>query len=350
MPHVYDSIDARGVNAANLSVLLEMDPANPSFWCGYGEMLAAAGETAKAAAAFDRALAIGPNHPPVLMRAANFDFMNGRTEQALHLGARILRQVNVYDEILYSYYVRSGHPLPALLGYAVPATPRVARTWVDWMRRQGSDQDLRDTWAWMRKEQLADENTAALLSRTLWERRSFQAAQEIWADWIRSLGDLEYLTSERLSNRLFQRQPSGSPFDWELISTPGVEAELEDGLELRFLGQQNLEFAGARQLFTAPPGRYRFSAEVKAGGITTDQGPFFRIFDLESPARVNAVSAPILGRSERTRVQVEFSVPPGSQILAVQIERKPSLRFDSKIAGSLHVHRVSISPASAAPR
>ena len=57
---------------------------------------------------------------------------------------------------------------------------------------------------------------------------------------------------------------------------------------MRFLGTENVAFSGVRQFTVVPPGRYRFSAEVSSDNLTTDQGPFFRIFDPANPARLNA--------------------------------------------------------------
>jgi hypothetical protein len=74
----------------------------------------------------------------------------------------------------------------------------------------------------------------------------------------------------------------------------------KDGLEVRFSGKENVTSLGVRQLTTAEPGRYRFSAEVKADELTTDEGPFFL--------------------------------------------RRASLRFDNAIAGTLHIYQVSLAP------
>src|ERR1035438_6167296 len=57
-----------------------------------------------------------------------------------------------------------------------------------------------------------------------------------------------------------------------------------------------------------PAGRYRFSAEVSSENLTTDQGPFFRIFSPANPARLHAESAPILGTVGKHRITVEFTV------------------------------------------
>jgi hypothetical protein len=50
-----------------------------------------------------------------------------------------------------------------------------------------------------------------------------------------------------------------------------------------------------RQFTVAAPGRYRFSAEVASVNLTTDQCPFFRIFDPANPGRLNVETGAIGG-------------------------------------------------------
>jgi hypothetical protein len=349
MDQVFASIDSKGVDVGSMRVLLDIDPSNPSVWCAYGELLAARGEVGKASAVFEQAVSLGPNISPVLMRAVNFDFTHDRVDHGLLLGARLLQQVTVFDEILFSYFLRSGVPVPRLLETAVPSTPRVARAWLVWVQREGTDQNLRDTWSWMKKKQLLDQESAANLTLAFWQRQSYQMAQEVWGDWIHAR-DRDYLQPERLSNRLFQDKPSGSPFDWSLGSPPSVEVARNDGLEIHFSGTENVNFSHIRQFATVAPGRYRFSAEVRAETLTTDQGPFFHIYDADNPGRVNAATAPIKGTLDRSWISVEFGVPASTQLLAVQLDRTASEHFDSKISGTLHVYRVSLAPSSSASR
>jgi hypothetical protein len=102
-----------------------------------------------------------------------------------------------------------------------------------------------------------------------------------------------------------------------------------------------------RQFSVVPPGRYRLSAEVSSDNLTTDQGPFFRIFDPANPGRLNVESAPIQGTVMRTWIGVEFTVTRGTEALAVELERRPSQNFDNRISGTLHIHQVSLVPLAA---
>ncbi len=120
---------AARVQAAQLfRQALARDPASPYRWCSLGETLAEAGQGDAAGYCFGRAVELGPNIPPVLMRAANFDFAAGRTQDALSCTRRILRLVRDYDAVIFSTYARMGVPAAEVLerGFPAGAAPRQA--------------------------------------------------------------------------------------------------------------------------------------------------------------------------------------------------------------------------------
>ena len=117
-----------------------------------------------------------------------------------------------------------------------------------------------------------------------------------------------------------------------------------DGLQIRFSGTDNVDFSQVRQFTTAKAGRYRFSAEVQADGLTTDQRPFFHIFDPFHPNAVDVTMEPLKYNVPRSWMTVQFTVPAGAEALAVQLERHPSHRFENRIAGTVHIYQVSLIP------
>ena len=326
-----------------LKPLLNEDPSNPLVWCTYAELLSANGQTQAAAAGFEQAIALGPGLSPVLMRAANFDFAQGRLDRGFELTKRILAQTDAFDQVLFSYLTRSGLPVSRLAGMAVPAVPRVASAWFSWLRGSGSDADLRELWSWMRKNQLVDPRSATDFAWAFWQRKAFADAQDAWADWSPLSGE-GYLHPQRLANVRFADEPNGSPFDWALTPVAGAEIQRSSGLDIRFSGTENIDFSNVRQFTTVSSGRYRFSAEIEADDVTTDQGPFFHIFDPVNPGRLNVASPPAKGTVARSWITLDVPVASGTHALQIQIERRPSQKFDSKISGTLHVYRVSLLP------
>jgi hypothetical protein len=340
---IYAGIDTSGTNQASLSTLLETDPANPLVWCAYAELLNSRGETGKAAEAFEHAVSLGPGMSPVLMRAANFDFTHGRRDHGIVMASRVLSQTGAFDQMLFSYLLKSGVPVPKLLGGVIPATPRVAQSWLEWLSGQGTDGDILSTWSWMRHCRLTSAKSAGDLAWTLWNRSSYQAAQNLWVEWLGpARGD--YLRPQRLANHRFENAPDLSPFDWTLTPSASVELSRQDGLQIRFSGTDNVDFSQVRQFTTANSRRYRFSAEIQADGLTTDQRPFFHIFDPVHPNVLNVATEPLTYTVPRSWISVPFTVPAATKILEVQIERHPSLRFANRIAGTLHIYQVSLVP------
>ena len=130
---LYRSIDAVGGTPEAIAILVNADAANPLVWCAYAEALSSRGDTLGAQAAFDRAISLGPAMPPVLMRAANFDFTHDRRTHGLLLAARILERTGEFDEIVFSYLQLSGAPVATVLGSGIPAVFRPARSWLAWL-------------------------------------------------------------------------------------------------------------------------------------------------------------------------------------------------------------------------
>jgi hypothetical protein len=340
---LFAAVDAHGMDLANVSELLNLDPANPLVWCTYAELLSSSGQTPQAVSAFEQAVALGPGMSPVLMRAANFDFAKGRADRGFAMTNRILGQTEAFDQILFSYLTHSGLPVSKLAGVAVPPVPRAARSWFSWLRISGSDTDLLELWSWMRQNQLLDQKSATDFAWTFWQRKAFTAAQDAWADWLGPSLD-GYLHPQRLANTRFRDAPNGSPFDWTLTPAAGVEIRRNDGLDIRFSGTDNVGFSNVRQFTTVNSGYYRFSAEISADDVTTDQGPFFHVFDPVNPGRLSVESASAKGTVARSWIMLDVPVPAGTQALEIQMERRPSQKFDNKIGGTLHVYQVSLLP------
>ena len=342
---LYAGMDAAGPDLNNLGELLNEDPSNPSAWCSYAELLWKRGNREGARFAFSRAVSLGPGMSPVLMRAANFEFSQGDEAEALALSKRILHQTGAFDEVLFSYFQRSPAGVPKVLAAGLPADLRAAKAWLAWVGQNGTDQDIADTWGWIKAQPVHDESLAVESVRLLWDRKAFELAQAVWADWVGPAGD--YLKSDRLFNRRFQNPPQASPFDWKLETIPSVEVLRQDGVEMRFLGQENVRFSHIHQFATVSPGRYRFAAEIETHGLSSDQRPYFHVFDVEPQRKLDAQTKAVPADSGRSWITLDFEVPPHTRAIEVEFERRAStgeekVGAENKISGTLHVYQVSL--------
>jgi hypothetical protein len=348
---MYSKIDSDGADNANLAALLMEDPSNPSAWCTYAERLAQTGNVAGAQGAFAHAVSLGPGMAPVLMRAANFDFSQGQWSAGFALSKRVLAQTGAFDQVVFSYLPHAKIATPQVLESALPAQQRSASAWLAWLKENGSDQDVLDTWQWMRTHRLDTRASALELTWTLWARRRYALSQQLWSDWLGAeRGD--YLNPQRLFNRRFQSQPNTSPFDWTLEGSPSVGVSRgspgKDGIEVRFAGTENVAFSGLHQFTTLPAGHYHFAAEIETHDLTTDQRPLFHIVDVEPRRKIDVSTQAIAENAGRSWITLDFDVPPaaytsgGAQAIEIALERYASGKYDNKIAGILHIYQVSL--------
>lgn len=321
---------------SNLSYI-PMNPANPYKWAAYAESLDSSGDVTGASRAFERALALGPSIAPVQMRAFNFHLIHEHPAEVLALGNRILQLTPAYNELIFSDYIgtdtgeilRKGVPsqsLPAYLAWAEGALPTTG---------------LLEIWSWMRERKLTDASSASGLTTALCRRREYSTAARLWAEWLPAERRAGYTLSNFLSNPTFAI-PFKTPLDWTMDSPSGMEGLHKDGLTVTFPGTVNLAYNNVRQLSAVMPGPYVFTAIVEGIGITTNEGPFFHLFDADHHGEFTVATEQIRGTTKRKTVEVRFVVRPETKALVTQLERRISEKLDNKIAGTLKVYEVTL--------
>ena len=115
-------------------------------------------------------------------------------------------------------------------------------------------------------------------------------------------------------------------------------------LRIQFNGTANVDFHHISLNAVVPPGRYRFHARIRTEHLTTDQGLFFRIADPEAPNRLTAETTPVLGTSDWHDIQSVFAVGPTTRFIEISVNRRPSLRFENKINGTIWIEGLSWAP------
>ncbi len=88
----------------------------------------------------------------------------------------------------------------------------------------------------------------------------------------------------------FESEPLDGGLDWRVMPMQGVEAATDSSifysgtrsLEIRFFDAGNIFYRHVLQFVPVRPNaRYRFTAYLRAAGITTDSGLFLQIQDPE---------------------------------------------------------------------
>lgn len=316
------------------------DAASPYRWARNGEALQEAGDIEGARRCFRRALELAPRLPQIWMRAANFYLFLDEPAEMARCGARVLKMVPDYDEIIFSYFDRL-----ALDTGLVLSRLEDSRAGQSYLRHLVATRNLsaaRPAWAWLAERGWADDRIASDYVDFLLREGEPRPAVAAWAAYLGSRAK-GYPASEALFNGSFYNEPSGCAFDWRITPVEGVEAVREAGaLRLRFLGSANVAYDHAVQAAYVSPGVYRLSASVRTENLTTNEGIALRVYDAESPGRLDARTGALLGTNDWTQVTQKVVVPPGTRLLMVRIVRNASLKFDNQIGGTAWISGVSL--------
>ncbi len=263
--------------------------------------------------------------------------------------SRILDLVEEYDPVVFEMFDALPVRVEELLGRGVPATPRPARAWLRHQIAKGRTAGAEATWGWARARGFADDALAGEYAEFLIRQGRAEQAARSWADYLGPRrGD--YRRTNYLFNESFEAPATGSPFDWRITPAPGAEIGLEAGeayaglqaLKVRFLGEENLDFHHVAQRAVTPPGRWRLEAWVRSEELTTNEGVRLRVWDVDAPGRLDAVTEAVTGSKPWTKLATEFRIPEGARLVEVQVVRRPSLKLDNKIRGAVWVDVVRL--------
>ena len=325
------------------------DAGSPDRWCDLAGALTQYGQTEQARYCYSRALQLAPNSPQVWLRAANFSYASGDNHKAVTQYARVLRLTPVYEQVVFGYYGLMGLPLGEILEQGIPAEREVAQSYFRFLLEAASDQDVGEAWRWVTSRRFADDTLAGQYVETLLGRREYEDAAAGWTQYLggRAAG---YRQSSYLYNGDFEEEPTGSVFDWRLSPADGVTLELDGSvshsgrrsLRVELGGKTNLSYGGVAQRTVIRAGTYRLRAYAKTEGIGTDRGLAVRVFDVESPGRLDVRTEELTGTGDWKLLEQTFTAGQGTRLIEVQLSREPSLKFDNKIRGTLWLDGVRL--------
>jgi hypothetical protein len=336
---------------ALLQEAVRRDPSSPYRWAALGENYLASENTEAARHAMTRAAELGPNVPPILIRAANFHFAVDEPGAAMSYGHRILALIPDYDAVVFALYARMEIPVAAVLASGVPPVRRPAASYFRSQLNRAPDGELGQVWNWLAAHQWTDDKLASEYVDRLLARRNYRRAVQVWAGHLGTRRGT-YPDGNRLYNGGFEEEFTAAALDWKLRTADGAKAARESGtsrtgtscLRIDFLGQTNVTFDHVAQSAVVEPGIYRFRAFLKTNGITTDQGVRFRIADAAAPERFEVITESYTEAHDWTEVNRAIRVPAATRLLTVQVVRQASMKFDNKIRGTAWVDDVTLTP------
>jgi hypothetical protein len=329
---------------------IQENPASPYPWADLGEAYEAANRGGEAERAFQRAIELGPSSPPVLLRAGFYWLKAGDSRRALRLTARVLEISNQYDESIFALYRRFQISKTDVLAAGLGDGGRAWQSYLRWLIAQDKPAVAAEVWTVLGKKTARDEAITTAYLNYLILKRQYARVPSIWAEFEprRARG---YDRGAVIFEGGFEATVTKSPVDWRITpESEGVEAGREEGiakegewsLAVRFPGKSNVTWSGVNQLVVTPPGKYRLRAWLKADHVTTDRGPQFEVRDADAPARMTVRSEPIRGTHDWKRIELPFQVGPETPAVMVGLVRRPSEKFDNKVAGTIWVDGVEI--------
>jgi hypothetical protein len=327
---------------------LRQDPASPYRWCDLAEALQQEGQRDQARYCFQQARALAPNIPPIWMRATFFYLQGEETAAALDSSARVLKLVPDYDDVIFNYYDRFVPTVAEVLPHLAD-NGRAGQAYFRHLLKSGTTEDAAVAWTWLRDRSFSQDQLAVEYLDFLLRHRESAEAVKAWALYLAARrGD--YPDSNLIFNGDFETQPTGAALDWRITTTPAVDTDRDGNhasngsysLHIVFHGAENVNYHHTAQTVGVRPGEYRFRAFVRTRELTTDEGLRFHIFDPESGARLDVYTAQLTGTNDWTPLEKTFTVPPGTNLIAVQVSRIPSEKFDNKIDGEAWVDTVSL--------
>jgi hypothetical protein len=156
-----------------------------------------------------------------------------------------------------------------------------------------------------------------------------------------------------VSNGNFEFEILNGGLDWRITPVEGAVVSLDSensregfrSLRIDFDGTRNLDYYHVLHFVPVTPGtRYNFSVHMRARGITTDSGPRFQLYDAYDMGKLFLSTENLVGNFEWSPEYLEFKTGPDTRLLVVRVARPASRKFDSRIAGTVWISRVNLSP------
>jgi len=208
--------------------------------------------------------------------------------------------------------------------------------YLEWLMNWSMINESLTVWHAMAEVVEPEKETALRYANFLLHNKHISESKDIWQKYTGVTG---------MTNPGFETELTGRGFDWcylnekdgtfETLRVSQGSWEGDYALRINFSGRENIEFHHVYQIFTADPQtKYRLTYAWKSQGITTDQGPFVEIYGYDKEGFY--IAGPMITGTQGWReASFEFDMPEGCWAAVVRLRRQPSMRFDSKIRGSL---------------
>jgi hypothetical protein len=335
-----------------------LSPQNASYWADLGAAYDWAGRQKQAQVAFGRALQLFPNSPDINWRAANFYVRAGNIAEGLQCLRKALAGTSVPHKDVFALAARATRDNKKILDEVLPIDRSILTDYLNFRVQQDDIESAGEAW-----HRLFDTNAgfgvrdALPYFDALIRHRKMTELNELWSI-LRQRFPLETHASGSNINLVvnggFEDEILNGGWDWRVAPTKGASVSLDtdthrDGgrsLRIDFDSTENLDYGHIFQYVPVKRGtRYHFSGYMRVEGITTDSGPAFDIYDAYNPGELFRSTEGLVGTSEWSPWEIDFTTRPSTELLIIRVARRPSRKLANLIGGTVWVDRVSLEAA-----
>jgi tetratricopeptide (TPR) repeat protein len=317
-------------------------PGEYSYRLSLGAILEAQGNREAAEQAYREALTLAPNYLEVHWRLANNLVRQGKVNDSLeHFRQATSRNLsllpNAYDLI---WNVSNGQ-IEAVTGIT-SAAPKAQLLLADFLVKQAKFTEAAQVYRRIERPARQTEIESAVILNTLIEVQQVPLARELWSDL---LPDNNGKPQPLITNGSFEQEinPTFAQFDWSLKDNDYARVAIDPqtartgarALRVAFLGKDTARVDGEiKQLLLLKPGkRYRLEYQYKIRELTTPMGPRVALIEPTSQT-VLAASEPLPEGSHAWQaMSLEFTAPPNTAAVWLQIQRIPKYSYDDPTRG-----------------
>jgi tetratricopeptide (TPR) repeat protein len=209
--------------------------------------------------------------------------------------------------------------------------------YLEWMMRWGRVDDAKIVWHKIMASGIQNKDIQLEYINFLVSQKQVEQAADIRRQ---NVGDIDSMTNagfeNEITNRGFDwRYTANQKGKWIIRRTLSGAFSGKHCLRIRFEGKENISFGHLYQIVPIDPmTSYRLSYHWRSRDLTTDQGPFVDIYGYDCKGYY-ANGPMMLGTHGWQKQDIEFTAPKDCHAVVVRLYRRPSHRFDSKIAGRL---------------
>ena len=363
-PAYYDALGtlmhlyANGDNSNEIVRLYEsaarLSPHDAQLWADLGNGYDWAGRSNAALDAFHRARDLFPNSPEINWRLANFYVRAGKIPEALQALRMVLIEDPTARRKVFTLATNATRGTEAILQALPPRAPDFF-DYLNFRIENGDIDSAEEVWARVLRLNLPfDLPDAFPYFDALIQHRELEQLPATWSALAQRFPAKIHGTvpsSNLVTNGGFESDILNGGFDWRVIPTEGAAVNLDSAgafegsraLRIAFQASRNIDYGHVFQYVPVHENsRYRFSAHMRAQGITTDSGPRMQVCDAYNVNKVFMSTENLVGNSDWSEQRGEFTTGADTHLLLVRVVRPASSKLDNQIAGTVWIDSVRL--------